>query len=85
MEGSISNYSFKQVVKVNRIDRWQVYRRLQELEIPCQCQTNQELTVEISNIATAVQVWSVVRQLNAERQDLIEILEECWHYRYHEL
>lgn len=85
MEGSISNYSFKQVVKVSRTDRWQVYRRLQELEIPCQCQTNQELTVEISNIATAVQVWSVVRQLNAERQDLIEILEECWHYRYHEL
>ncbi len=85
MEGSISNYSFKQVVEVSRTDRWQVYRRLQELEIPCQCQTNQALTVEIGSIAAAIQLWSVVRQLNTERQDLIEVLERCWHHRYHKL
>lgn len=85
MEGSISNYSFKRVVEVSQIDRWQVYRRLQELEIPCHCQTNRSLTVEISSIATAIQLWSVVRQLNTERKDLIEVLERCWHHRYHEL
>ena len=85
MKGSISSYSFKQVVEVSRTDRWQVYRRLQELEISCECQTNQALTVEIGSIAAAIQLWSVVRQLNGKRQDLIEALEECWHHRYHEL
>ena len=85
MEGSISNYSFKQVVEVSGTDRWQVYRRLQELEIPCHCQTNQALTVDIGSIAAAIQLWSVVRQLNAKRQDSIEVLERCWHHRYHEL
>ena len=85
MEGSISSYSFKQVVEVSRTDRWQVYRRLQELGIPCRCQTNQALIVEIGSIAAAIQLWSVVRQLNSKRQDLIEVLERCWHHRYHEL
>ena len=85
MEGSISNYSFKQVVEVSPIDRWEVYRRLQELEIPCQCQTNQALTVDIGSIAAAIQLWSVARQLNAKRQDSIEALERCWCRRYHEL
>lgn len=85
MEGSISKYGFKQVVEVGRTERWQVYRRLQELEIPCKCQTNQALTVEIGSIAAAIQLWSVVRQLNGKRQDLIEVLERCWHHRYHEL
>lgn len=71
----------KHVVKVNWADRWQVYKRLQELNIPCWCSSNQPLTVEITNTETAIQLWSVMRQLNASRQDLISSLNECLYYR----
>lgn len=72
----------KHAVEINRVDRWQVYHRLQELEIPCSCETNQPLTVEVNSVTTAVQLWSVVRQLTAPRQDLIQNLKQCWKSRY---
>ncbi len=68
----------KQVVAVNWADRWQVYQRLQELGIICCCQTDQPLTVEISNSTAAIQVWSVIRRFIAPRQELISTLEDCW-------
>ncbi len=69
------------VVEVNWADRWQVYQRLQELEIPCWCETNQPLRVEITNATDAIQLWSVTQQLTACRQDLIWTLECCWQKR----
>jgi len=75
----------KHVIEVNWADRWQVYQRLQELHIPCWCSTNQPLTVEIANTASAIQLWSVTRQLNASRQDLIFTLKECLNYRPRQL
>ena len=66
------------MVKVNWADRWQVYQRLQELGIPCWCATNQPLTVDIAEVAAAVQLWSVVRQLTVSRQELVCLLERCW-------
>jgi hypothetical protein len=69
-------------VDVNWADRWQVYQRLKELEIPCWCETNQQLTVEIGNTTAAVQFWSVVQQFTASRQQLIRNLEVCWRKRY---
>ena len=71
----------KHVVEVNWADRWQVYRRLKELNIPCWCSSNQPLTVEIANTNAAIQLWSVMRQLNSSRQDLISTLNECFNYR----
>ncbi|MBE9211286.1 hypothetical protein IQ247_00880 [Plectonema cf. radiosum LEGE 06105] len=71
----------KHVVEVNWADRWQVYKRLEELHIPCSCSPNQPLTVEIANTAAAIQLWSVMRQLNASRQELIITLKECFNYR----
>lgn len=68
----------KHTVAVSWIDRWQVYHRLQELSIPCECSSNQPLQVEIGNATAAVQLWSVTRQLTASRQDLIYILKRCW-------
>ncbi|MEO1378639.1 MAG: Asr1405/Asl0597 family protein, partial [Cyanobacteria bacterium J06635_10] len=44
----------KHVVEVSWADRWQVYRRLKELHIPCWCSTNQPLTVEITHTAAAI-------------------------------
>ena len=65
-------------VEVNRADRWQVYLRLQQLDIPCVCTTNQPLRVQIQTTAAAVQLWSVVRQLTATRHELAFWLEQCW-------
>lgn len=72
----------KHIVEVNWVDRWQMYQRLQELEIPCWCETNQPLTVEIDNFQTAIQLWSVMRQFTVSRQELIRTLEASWKIRY---
>ena len=67
-----------QVVGVNWADRWQVYQRLQELEIPCQCLANQPLQVQLQNPTAAIQLWSAVRQLTAPRHELVRWLARCW-------
>jgi hypothetical protein len=77
-----SETGIKHVVKVNWADRWQVYQRLKELDIPCCCETNQPLEVEIASPHVAVQLWSVMRQFTTSRQDLIFTLEHCWRCRY---
>lgn len=69
-------------IEVNWADRWQVYHRLRELDIPCWCETNQPLTVDISNVTAAIQSWSVVRQSTASRQELVSTLKKCWQTRY---
>lgn len=68
----------KIVVCVDWTDRWQVYTRLLELNISCSCGMNQPLTIEISNVTTAIQLWSVVQQSTASRSQLIKALERCW-------
>lgn len=77
LKPSISQPQAKHIVEVSWADRWLVYQRLQELDIPCWCETNQPLTVEISNVTVAVQLWSVMRQFTAGRQDLIWTLKQC--------
>jgi len=72
----------KYVVEVNWADRWQVYQRLHELDIPCCCETNQPLQVEIANPLAMVQFWCVMRRFTDCRQNLIQILENSWHSRY---
>jgi predicted HAD superfamily phosphohydrolase YqeG len=71
----------KHVIQVNWADRWRVYQRLQELDIPCWCEANQPLTVQIDNVVAAIQLWSVMRQFMASRQELLWSLEQCWQYR----
>ncbi|WP_414752914.1 Asr1405/Asl0597 family protein [Anabaena sp. CCY 9910] len=68
----------KSVVEVDWADRWQVYQRLQELEIPCWCEANQPLKVELVTPMTVVQLWSVMRQFTSSRRDLIYSLEINW-------
>lgn len=82
MKSFSSETEIKQIVEVNWADRWQVYQRLQELDIPCWCEANQPLRVEVGNPMAAVQLWSVMRQLTAPRQDLIGTLEHSWRSRY---
>jgi hypothetical protein len=67
-----------QVVQVSLQDRWQVYRRLQELEISCWCPSDGSLRVEVTNYLQALLVRSIVFGFVASRDQLIDWLEDCW-------
>jgi hypothetical protein len=60
------------------IQRWEIYHRLQSLEIDCQCGVNQPLQVAIESPLDLLQVWAIVRQMGSSRQELIDRLENCW-------
>ncbi len=79
MKPFISQPGTKHIVEVNLADRWQIFRRLQELDIPSWCETDQPLTIAIANPTHAIQVWCVIRQLTASRHDLIQTLKQSWH------
>lgn len=81
MNSSSSQSEAEQVIEISWADRWQVYRRLQELGIPCRCAPNQPLSAQINDVGTAIQLWSIVRQLTVPRRDLVSWLEECWQIR----
>lgn len=70
--------SVTHVVSVSRIDRWQIYRRLQELMIPCWCLEDGSLRVEVQNGISALLLRSVVQQFVASRQEMVSWLERCW-------
>ena len=67
-----------QIVEVSGIHRWEVYRRLQELEIACWCSSGQPLQVQIEDAVEATQLGSVLRQLTAPKHELVGLLENCW-------
>ena len=69
------------VIAVHRSERWEIYRRLQELQIACQCSPSQPLQVQVPSPTAAVQVWSVVKQLTNSRYDLLNWLHRCWQQR----
>ncbi|MDB9465933.1 Asr1405/Asl0597 family protein [Dolichospermum circinale] len=82
MKSSSSETDKKHVIDIDWADRWQVYQRLQELDVICVCETNQPLMVEINNPTAAIQLWSVIQQFSASRQDLIKNIENSWRIRY---
>ncbi|MFQ4145078.1 Asr1405/Asl0597 family protein [Chlorogloeopsis sp. ULAP02] len=82
MKSFSSKLQEKHVIEVNWAERWLVYQRLQELDIPCWCEANEPLTVQIDNTLAAIQVWSVMRQFTVSRQELIWTLELCWQHRH---
>jgi hypothetical protein len=59
-------------------DRWQIYRRLQELKIPRKCSTGQRLVVTVDTPTVAIQVWSVTRTQSIDRHQLIDWLDRCF-------
>lgn len=72
------NSTLTQTVTVKNGDRWQVYYRLQELEIPCKCLPHKPLEVEINHPIAGIQLWSVVRNFSASRSELVDWLNDCW-------
>jgi hypothetical protein len=57
--------------------RWQIYFRLRELDLACQCRGYQPLQVEVNTVQDAVQVWSVIRHCSASRLELAQWLNHC--------
>jgi hypothetical protein len=66
-----------QIVDIKWGDRWQAYRRLQELGISCSCSSGQPLQVVVDDSIVAIQLWSVVRQFNESRYELAVWLNNC--------
>jgi hypothetical protein len=76
-----TRYSFKSTVCCE--DRWQVYHRLQELEMSCHCAGFQPLTVDIETVTEAIQLWSVAKRISQSRQDLAGRLTQSWQLPCH--
>lgn len=69
------------VVVLDRVTRWNVYRRLQELNLMCECGGDRPLTVAIRTPADALLVWTVVRATTQPKPSLANHLERCWQQR----
>ena len=67
-----------EILQVSWVDRWQVYKRLQELDIHCWCAVEQPLRVQLKNGNEATQLESVLRQYTANRHELVQLLQRCW-------
>lgn len=80
MESIQSVQSFNQPtqIQVDSILRWNIYHRLLDLSIPCSCETGKPLQVCIENPVDALQLWSVIRQATASRNEHIDWLNTCW-------
>ncbi|MBD1910101.1 MULTISPECIES: Asr1405/Asl0597 family protein [unclassified Leptolyngbya] len=59
-------------------DRWLVRDRLQELDIPCQCESDGSLRVDITSPWAAIQVWSVLFRWKGSRQEHVNWLMRSW-------
>jgi len=59
-------------------DRWQVYHRLQELDIDCECGGFKPLTVNLQTPTEVIQLWSVVRRVADSKQALSSALYRSW-------
>ena len=78
MKLSPANQPIIHPVGINNTERWSIYHRLQQLEIPCSCSTNQPLQVELNNPGAIAQLCFVVKQSTASRSELIDWLDDCW-------
>ncbi|MGD1917511.1 MAG: Asr1405/Asl0597 family protein [Pleurocapsa sp.] len=67
-----------QVTKIQRSERWSVYRRLQELNIPSWCTADGALWIEIDSCIHAILLRSTIQQFVSTRSESIEWLERCW-------
>lgn len=68
-----------EVLEVNAALRWQIFSRLQELNIACECAGYKPLKVDYSNVLDVIQIWSVVKQFSAPKNELVSFLNKCWY------
>jgi hypothetical protein len=63
---------------LNAVTRWDVFKRLQELAVPCACRAGQPLRVALTTPTAALQVWSVVQGCLPTQPKTVNYLERCW-------
>ncbi len=68
----------KVALDLDPVDRWQVFARLQDLSVPCECTCHHPLRVEATSPTAVLQIWSVVRSTTLPRHSMIAALENCW-------
>ena len=68
-------------VGIKNTERWSIFHRLQELDIPCICSTDKPLQVQLDTPNAIAQLCSVVKQSTEPRQELINWLNNCWQLR----
>ncbi|MBP0016148.1 MAG: hypothetical protein J7647_01170 [Cyanobacteria bacterium SBLK] len=67
-----------EVLGIDKADRWSIYHRLQELEIPCNCDIEKPLEARIATPTAALQLWCIARRYRSSRHQLLDFLEDCW-------
>ncbi len=66
------------VIELDRMARWDVYLRLQELSMSCKCSLGIPLQVQVDSVAAAIQLWCVIQSCTAEKFSRRAHLERCW-------
>ena len=72
-----------EIVTVEWVERWQVYHRLKAIEIECSCRMNEPLQAFPKSPQQAIQLWSIVKQVTSDRQELVDWLNQCWKIKYY--
>ncbi|MFM7716988.1 MAG: Asr1405/Asl0597 family protein, partial [Microcystis sp.] len=57
----------EKIFNLSAWDPWQVYHRIQSLDIECKCLFHKLLQVRIHASAQLLQLWIVLRQVEASR------------------
>ena len=70
------------LVELDRMTRWDVYLRLQELSIPCKCKLGAPLQVHVDSVVEAIQLWCVVQSCTAVKSSRVAHLKRCWQISY---
>ncbi|MBF2083094.1 Asr1405/Asl0597 family protein [Thermoleptolyngbya sp. C42_A2020_037] len=81
MNSSSSVSGWGQVISVNRCDRWSIFLRLRDLNIPCACPADGTLRVEVNHALALLLVRSALFQFSCSRQERVDWLERCWRSR----
>lgn len=84
-KSSLPDTFVSQINSINRWERWSVYRRLQELDIPCWCPQDGTLWIEIDSCINAILLRSTIQQFRNTRSDSIAWLERCWTFNSEQL
>ena len=78
LQPEVAPSSGAQKIAIAQGDRWLLYSRLQDLQIPCWCLKDGSLWAEVENCSTVILIHGVMRQLFAPRQELVDWLNRCW-------
>lgn len=75
---STSTQEIAQEIAINGSERWDIYHRLRELDICCECSTQKLVSFRVSSPNDLIQVWSVVSRITSSRTNLVKLLKSCW-------